>query len=224
MKKSIFILLGLFSYQFVVLGMKGKEKPIFSGSPRNFKASQESDEFFLGPVPGSVRNSPSELSLTNIRSDTPEKKSSELQVEGIVKAVLEVKFGEGSKTIKLIEDDGKTVTNDEDRQFDFSVDTNCANPKIKLEPVKQFGFEDGKGWSLTDSTGKYKLMVNITLQHNNGKEFEDIAWDQSGSSYSIKKEDRRKNTEWRLFFDPYLDKAQEPGIYAGAVKVVIISE
>ncbi len=151
----------------------------------------------------------------------PEEKSSELQVEGIVKAVLEVKFGEESKIIKLIEDDGKTMTDDKDRQFDFSVDTNCANPKIKLEPVKQFEFEDGKGWSLTDGTGKYKLKVNIALQHNNGKEFDDIAWDQSGSSHSIKKEDRRGNTAWRLFFEPYLDKAQEPGIYAGAVKVVI---
>lgn len=55
MRKSTFVLFGLFLYQLTALGMES-EMFTSSGSSRNLKAIKGSDEFFSGPTPETIKN------------------------------------------------------------------------------------------------------------------------------------------------------------------------
>ena len=149
--------------------------------------------------------------------------SSQLNVSGLIEARLGVTGFDGTKgDINLLEKDGKTPTPEENRRFDFSVDTNGINPKIKLEGVDGFEFETGQGWFITSQEGTAKLQVDIALKKLEGSNYEDKCWEGSASIYTI--QHGEKNASWRLVFDPVVLPEQERGKYIGSVKVTIVSE
>lgn len=150
-------------------------------------------------------------------------KTSQLKVSGLIEARLGVTGFDGTKgDINLLEKDGKTPTPEENRRFDFSVDTNGINPKIKLEGVDGFEFETGQGWFITSQEGTAKLQVDIALKKLEGSNYEDKCWEGSASIYTI--QHGEKNASWRLVFDPVVSPEQERGKYIGSVKVTIVSE
>lgn len=150
-------------------------------------------------------------------------KTSQLKVSGLIEARLGVTGFDGTKgDINLLEKDGKTPTPEENRRFDFSVDTNGINPKIKLEGVDGFEFETGQGWFITSQEGTAKLQVDIALKKLEGSNYEDKCWEGSASIYTI--QHGEKNASWRLVFDPVVLPEQERGKYIGSVKVTIVSE
>lgn len=168
------------------------------------------------------RNSTSEGESQELGSNVMSK-TSQLKVSGLIEARLGVEGFDGTKgDINLLEKDGKTPTPEENRRFDFSVDTNGINPKIKLEGVDGFEFETGQGWFITSQEGTSKLQVDIALKKLEGSNYEDKCWEGSASIYTI--QHGEKNASWRLVFDPVVSPEQERGRYIGSVKVTIVSE
>ena len=150
-------------------------------------------------------------------------KTSQLKVSGLIEARLGVEGIDGTKVdINLLEKDGKTPTPEENRRFDFSVDTNGVNPKIKLEGIDGFEFVAGKGYYITSSDRTSKLQIDVILKKWTDSGYEDKLWEKGTNIYTIQKGE--KNAKWRLVFDPLVEPEQEPGRYIANVKVTIASE